>query len=486
MAQQKIFFMGIGGTGMASVAGLAHLKGFQVSGSDQNLYPPMSTMLEELGIPVLTPYGAGNIAKAEPDMVIVANALSKDHEEVLAAKEKNLPYKSFPQFLGEDILPGSHPIVVTGTHGKTTTSSLTAHLLLELGLDPSYFIGGLQKSTGRSFRLGQTGFFVLEGDEYDTAYFDKNSKFLHYRPEYLLLNNLEFDHADIFADLEAIKAQFLKLIALVKEPAKIVANIDDEGVRDLIRRAGIEAKVTRVSTELASDQPGPAVALTQMVAQGTKWRYDFTLAGHGTVSAQPELMGSHNGANMAMSLGLIHALTAKAELPSSFSQDTGLVSELAAGLESFAGVGRRLQCLASHNGIDVLEDFAHHPTSVDIVLGSLRAAYGQRRIIACFEPKNASSRRSIFMDRYGEAFKKADKVYIGVCPPDSRVAAADKMDTAKLAQMIGGGRAQSFAANEDLLAALKADTKSGDCIVFMSPGGFSHIHHQFAQWLIAN
>lgn len=484
MAQKKIFFMGIGGTGMASVAGLAHLKGFAVSGSDQNLYPPMSTMLEELGIPVLTPYDAGNIAKANPDMVIVANALSKDHSEVKAAMAANLPYKSFPQFLGEDILPGTHPIVVTGTHGKTTTSSLTAHLLLELGLDPSYFIGGLQKSTGRSFRLGETGYFVLEGDEYDTAYFDKNSKFLHYRPEYLLLNNLEFDHADIFADLEAIKAQFLKLIALVKSPEKIVANIDDEGVRDLIARAGIADKVTRVSTAPGSTQPNAAVALKEMVAEGTKWRYDFELAGLGAIAAKPDLMGSHNGANMAMSLGLIHAL--RLAEPGQKNLGEGLGDALVAGLASFAGVGRRLQCLASHNGIDVLEDFAHHPTSVDIVLGSLRAAYGGRRIIACFEPKNASSRRSIFMDRYSEAFKKADQVYIGVCPPDSRVAAEDKMDTAKLAQMIGADRARSFAANEELLASLKAEAKSGDCIVFMSPGGFSHIHHQFAEWLIAN
>lgn len=480
---KKIFFMGIGGTGMASVAGLAHLQGFEVSGSDQNLYPPMSTMLEELGIPVLTPYSASNIAQADPDMVIVANALSKDHQEVLAAKERGVPHKSFPQFLGEDILPGTHPIVVTGTHGKTTTSSLTAHLLLELGLDPSYFIGGLQKSTGRSFRLGKTGFFVLEGDEYDTAYFDKNSKFLHYRPEYLLLNNLEFDHADIFADLDAIKAQFLKLIALVKEPSKIVANLDDPHVVDIITKAGVADAVTGVSTSVRSSQggssaPGCTVSLEEMVADGAKWRYRFSF-GDAVIDAKPDLMGSHNGANMAMALGLLHALGHHAQRK--FSE-----AELVAALESFAGVGRRLQCLASHNGIDVLEDFAHHPTSVDIVLGSLRTAYPGRRIVACFEPKNASSRRNIFMERYSAAFKQADKVHIGVCPPDKRVAESDKMDTAKLAQMIGPDRATSYAANEDLLRALQAESTSGDCIVFMSPGGFSHIHHQFAEWLIAN
>ena len=241
--------MGIAGTGMASAAGLLKTAGFNICGSDHQVYPPMSDMLKSLKINYSTPYSQENLIREKPDLVVVANCLSRGHEELEFMMSQNIPYTSFPKLIGERFLSKSHSIVVSGTHGKTTTSSLMAYFLKELDEDPSFLIGGIPRNFTHSFRLGRSPLFVIEGDEYDTAFFDKNSKFLHYAPKTLILNNLEFDHADIFASIEDIENEFTKLINLVPYKKGIIANIDDPGVFKLLKKLDILDKVTSVSTK---------------------------------------------------------------------------------------------------------------------------------------------------------------------------------------------------------------------------------------------
>lgn len=481
MAKQKVYFLGIGGTGMATVAGLAIEFGYEVFGSDQNLYPPMSTMLEDMKIPVFTPYDANNLNKVNPDLAVITNAVSKDHAEVKKIMEKNIPFMSFPQFLEENILPEKSTIVVTGTHGKTTTSSLIAHVLGALKTSPSYFIGGLQKSTNRSFLKGEGNLFILEGDEYDTAFFDKNSKFLHYLPEYLLLNNLEFDHADIFSDLEAIKKQFLSLITLVKDPSKIIANVDDDDVVDLLKRSETFDKAIKVSTRGITKDAD--VSLTEIGPMDDKpdiWRYRVFTENFGELVIESSLVGAHNGANICQAIGVLNRLKSEPEYK---KLDARHVENAFA---SFAGVERRLQKLYEGKGITVIEDFAHHPTAVNLVLESFKKTHPNHKITACFEPKNATSRRNIFISKYAQAFQKADRVLIGACPEDKRILESERMNTSKLAEAIGEKKATSFEKNEDLLEHLKQSVGENECVVFMSAGSFSDIHKQYVQWLIAN
>jgi UDP-N-acetylmuramate: L-alanyl-gamma-D-glutamyl-meso-diaminopimelate ligase len=243
-----IYFMGIGGTGMAAVAGLCQEAGFRVIGSDNAMYPPMSTMLEELKIPVKTPYSAENFTSEKPDLVVVANALSRGHVELEALLRSGVPYTSFPKLTGDEFLSKRVGVVVTGTHGKTTTSSLTAHVLNELGEDPGFVIGGIPHNFPRSFRLGRGKTFVIEGDEYDTAFFDKGPKFLHYHPHHLIINNIEYDHADIYASVEAIEAQFDAVAQLVPGDGSIMANWDDPRVKNIFNRIKPKARLIKVST----------------------------------------------------------------------------------------------------------------------------------------------------------------------------------------------------------------------------------------------
>lgn len=475
--QKHIYFLGIGGTGMAATAGLAQEAGFKVTGSDSNLYPPMSTMLEELGIPVHTPYKSENIDIDKPDLVVIANALSRGHDELESALAQHLPYTSFPAFIGDYLLPERQSIVVAGTHGKTTTCSLLAHVLEELGHDPSFMIGGIPRNFPRSFKLGKGPYMVLEGDEYDTAFFDKNSKFLHYRPEYLILNNLEFDHADIFKDLAAIEKQFEALIKLVKDPKNIIANIDDPNLSRLLNKMGLLDCVTKVSvyghTPLEKvDYRLESASPAEQKDTTIQWNIIIESKASGIQRVTSKLAGQHNAANICQVLALTERI----------HQVKPSKTNIAHAFASFAGVARRLDHLGSANGIDVYEDFAHHPTAVKQVIQGVRKSFPNRRLLVAFEPKNASSRRNIFHSEYISSLSLADEVFIGPAPLDKRVEVSERMDVQRLASDIGQS-GHGFNSNEELLEAIAKHAKTGDVIVFMSSGSFSGVQHKLVDKL---
>ncbi len=475
-----VYFMGIGGTGMASVAGLAQEAGYQLIGSDANIYPPMSTMLEELKIPVLTPYAAANVTERRPALVVVANALSRQHVEIDALIQAGIPYTSFPAFLGHYFLEQRKTVVIAGTHGKTTTSSIMAHMLTQLGWDPGYLIGGIPRTLPRSFALGKGPLFVIEGDEYDTAFFDKNSKFLHYRPRYVILNNIEFDHADIFANLEAIEAQFAHLLRLVPSPELIIANVDDPGVVKLLRQLNLLNKVTAVATRGLAEKA--QVSLLELNApRGDKdqsWQLTVKTPDGKKHSFASDLAGPHNAANICQVIACLWRIKEQGDAPSSAFTFESLREPIA----SFTGVKRRLDRLSSSAGVEVFEDFAHHPTAVKAVIESLRTLYPKKRLIVAFEPKNATSRRNIFVKEFAASLGLADRVLIGPCAIDQRIPNEQRMNTDDMVRLIGE-RAQAFADNEALLESLVTQAKPNDTIVFMSSGSFSGIQYRIGERL---
>lgn len=469
-AGDSIYFMGIGGTGMAAVAGLCQQAGLKVSGSDQKLYPPTSTMLEELGIDVSSPYAEENLP-ADADMVVVANVLSRGHVEIEKLLSSEKPYTSFAKLLGERFLSERTPVVVAGTHGKTTTCSLTAHLLESLGKEPGFFIGGLPRNFSQGFRLGKGEYFVVEGDEYDTAFFDKGPKFLHYRPRYLIVNNIEFDHADIYKDVEAIKAQFGKLIDLVEDKKNIIANVDDKNVEALLREKGLYDQVTKVSTlgscgdasfrtvEIQNSKTSPALTVIS---------YDTPF---GPLEVETSLSGAHNAGNILQAVAFAWLIE-----PSLSTR------ELRAAFKSFLGVKRRLDLLADVNGIEVYEDFAHHPTAMQMVIDGFRKKHPEKRLLVCSEWRSAIQRRNVMLEDYASVLKAPDRVFLGELFVDKRIPDADRMDIGKLRNKIGGS-AESFETNADLLAALRAEVKEGDAVIFMSSGSFSGIQYEFSESL---
>ncbi len=478
---KKIYFMGIAGTGMAAVAGLFQEAGATVVGSDQEIYPPMSTMLEELKINVWSPYAAGNIIAEEPDLVVVANALSRGNPEIEHVLSNNIAYTSFPKLMGEEILQQRDSIVVTGTHGKTTTTSLLTHMLEQLGEQPGFLIGGLPRNFPRSFRLGAGKPFVVEGDEYDTAFFDKGPKFLHYRPKFLILNNLEFDHADIYKNVEEIEAQFAKVIKLVAEPKHIIANVDDPGIARVLKSLGMETKVTRVST-LGKNQENTDVWLASSSPAKSstglpEWLAVFGSKSLGEIPVQTGLTGEHNMANIAMVLACLEAMKGVEALRSPLS-----AQRLGECLRSFLGVRRRLDMLGSIEGIDVFEDFAHHPTAIKTVINGFRKTYPHRRLLVAFEPRNATSRRNVFQKEFAASLALADLVFIGKCPVDQRIPADQRMNTEEMRGKIGN-KARAFADNTELLEALVQEARPGDSILFMSSSSFSGIQHQLCTHL---
>jgi UDP-N-acetylmuramate: L-alanyl-gamma-D-glutamyl-meso-diaminopimelate ligase len=472
--KKKVYFMGIAGTGMASTAGLALQAGWQVSGSDANVYPPMSDMLNELNISVATPYDAKNLKVASPDLVIVANVLSKNHVEVQELLAEGIPYTSYPEFLGTHFLSKRHSVVVSGTHGKTTTSSLLTHILRELGEAPGYMIGGIPKAFKKSFDLGNKPAFVIEGDEYDTAFFDKESKFLHYHPKHLILNNIEFDHADIFNSIEDIYKMFEKLLVKVSHPSQIIANIDDPGVIEVLKRTGLTHQVTSVSAWGKNVAAPYRVLQTRVVeARGESqiWEVALTTKRWGDVTCKTTLSGDYNAANLCQ---IIACLDSMMNCKVIATQDFEAIEK---AVFSFQNVKRRLDHLGTINDVIVMEDFAHHPTAVKLLIESLKRNFPNRRLIAAFEPRNATSRRKIFERQYADVLSKADIALIGACPEDLRIPLDERMNTKNIAAAIGSS-AHSFSKNEDLQAWLLSHLQPADLLVFMSSGSFSGIQHQ--------
>ena len=465
-AVRTIHLMGICGTGVGALAGMLQAQGYAVSGSDQQVYPPMSDFLASLGIPVASGYGPENLAH-RPDLVIVGNVITRVNPEAEALASLAIPYLSMPQALGLFFLAGKESLVVCGTHGKTTTSSLLATMLHYLGLDPGFMIGGLVQEFGRNFKIGHGPHFVVEGDEYDTAFFDKGPKFLHYQPQVAIITSIEFDHADIYADLEAVKASFRRLVAIMPPAGCLMANLDDPVVAEICREA-------KCPVQGYGEGAGRAWTLDDLDirADGTR----FTALRDGRVFGQfmTRMPGRHNAMN---ALAVIAVL----------ARSGCSAAAIAEHLPRFPGVRRRQEVRGEVRGITVIDDFAHHPTAVRETLAALKAAYPGRRLVAVFEPRTNSSRRKVFQDDYVQVFDQADRVLIKEPQPLATLAEEMRFSGAQLGRdlLSRGCMARCFADTGEIIGTLVDEAQPGDVIAIMSNGGFDNIHTRLLEALVA-
>jgi UDP-N-acetylmuramate: L-alanyl-gamma-D-glutamyl-meso-diaminopimelate ligase len=451
-AVRRIHLVGIAGTGMGAFAGMLKRAGYAVTGSDQNVFPPMSDMLAAWGIPVLTPYAPANLDAAAPDLVIIGNVLRRENPEAAAVRDRRLPQMSFPAALGALFLRDRHPVVVVGTHGKTTTSALLGHVLATAGRDPSFLVGGVALNGGANYRLGAGPHFVVEGDEYDTAYFDKGPKFLHYRPRTAILTSIEFDHADIYRDLAHYTSAFERFAALLPPDGLLaVSAAYPDAVR--IARSGRARVVTY--------GPGGDCAADGLVLGPAGARFGVVEGGRVLGEATLPLGGAHNVEN---ALGVIAAARA-----------LGLrFDEIAPGLATFAGVRRRQEVRAEAGGVTVVDDFAHHPTAVRETVAAIRSRFPGRRLWAVFEPRSNTSRRNIHQEEYARAFAGAGRVSLKVPEPHDKVPADQRLDVGRLCAALQAHAIEaSMAAEVDgLVAEVAAGARPGDVVLAMSNGAF--------------
>ncbi len=460
---KNIYLIGICGTGVGALAGLLKAQGHDVRGSDVHAYPPMSDKLREWGVPVLEGFDATHLAP-RPDLVIIGNVVRASNVEAVAVREQGIPHMSMPQAIAEFGIGQKHSIVIAGTHGKTTTSALTAHVLMHAGRDPGYLVGGALVGYSESFRAGTGDFFVIEGDEYDTAYFDKGPKFLHYRARTAVITSLEFDHADIFADIAAVEKAFAGLVSTVPADGHFVVWHGAERARRLIREG---AKTTRVTTYATRKSEGANLWLESFTSGPRGLTFTPVYEGKSLGEMTLPLWGEFSAANV---LAVIGAL-----------RDAGLTAdELRAGFASFAGVRRRLELRAEPGGVAIVDDFAHHPTAVDVTLEAARTRWPGRRIWALFEPRSATSRRNVFQREFVPAFAKADRVIIGSHERLSEIAAAERFDPQQLAHdIMARGVAARFVEDVDAIADIvAAEAKAGDVVMVFSNGAFGGLHEK--------
>ncbi|MCL1926392.1 MAG: UDP-N-acetylmuramate--L-alanine ligase [Syntrophorhabdaceae bacterium] len=464
------------GVGMASLAGMLQNKGFRVTGSDANVYPPMSTQLENLGIRLASPYAAENIP-ADTEMVVVGNAISRGNPEAEEAIRRGLPILSMPQAVAEYFIRDLSSIVVTGTHGKTTASSLCAWSLFALGDDPSFLIGGVPKNFPVSYRVGNGSRFVIEGDEYDTAYFDKGPKFLHYRPKVVLLTSIEFDHADIYKDLPHVRESFRKLVDIIPPDGLLVACAD---YPDVVRVAsGARCPVVYYSTkaddfenhnaDIAVGRETWSVRVTGESVGMTSFRVGRDGRSFGFRLPLP---GLHNAANAA---GVALVLM---RLGFPFSR-------IADAFERFAGVRRRQEVVGEFRGVLLIDDFAHHPTAVRETIRAVRARYADRRIIAVFEPRSNTSRRRLFQQRFTEAFAEADSVIVAGVFSADKIPEDERLSPEEIAAGLRGmGRsAECIQEVDGIVSHIAVNCGKGDLVLLMSNGGFGGIRDKLREAL---
>lgn len=458
MRELSLHLMGICGAGMGSFAGLLQAAGHRVRGSDAQAYPPMSEKLAAWGIEVRRGYHPDNL---EPpvDQVIVGNVIRRTNPEARALLERKIPYTSFPAALSEMFLARRHSVVVTGTHGKTTIASMLAWLLHTAGLDPSMLVGGVVEGFGEGFRLGSGEHFVVEGDEYDTAFFDKGPKFLHYRPRTAIVTSLEYDHADIYDSVEAIETRFRDFVALVPKDGQIYACASAPRAMERAALADSQVQTYTARPNCRADWTAQDI---QHEPNGVRFSVSHHRARVGRFFLP--MSGVHNVENalaaIAVALGL-----------------GSTVAETQKGLESYRGVKRRQTVRAEINGIRIIDDFAHHPTAVRETLAGLRARFAQGRLFAVFEPRSATSSRKVFQNDFARAFADASEVLIAqVGRPD--LAAAERLDTGALARDIErqGTPARFIPTADEIVAYLVERARPGDTLVFMSNGAFSDIH----------
>ncbi len=456
---RAIHIMGICGTGMAAMAGMLQEQGFVISGSDENVYPPMSDFLAARNIEVMSGYSADNLL-SHPDLVIVGNVIRATNPEAVALAEMNIPYVSMPQALAHFFLKDKSPLVVAGTHGKTTTSSLLATTLYHLGSDPGFMIGGIVEKFSANFRLGEGEYFVIEGDEYDTAFFNKVSKFLHYQPKYAIVTSVEFDHADIFADLKEIKDSFRKFISLIPSDGFVLVYGDDPVVKDVVADAVCPVYTYGTSSDCTYrllDMKVAGLATRFTMAKNNKSMGEFNLA----------LPGQHNALNCMAVIGLLDQLS----FPS---------SSVSSAISLFSGVKRRQQVRGEVSGVMVVDDFAHHPTAVRETVKALKLAWPERRLLVVFEPRTNSSRRKVFQKQYESAFSQADMVIVRQHVPLSDIDINEQFSSSLLVDSLSGQgkEAYCFADTDSIIDFLITETLPGDVVAILSNGGFDDIHNR--------
>jgi UDP-N-acetylmuramate: L-alanyl-gamma-D-glutamyl-meso-diaminopimelate ligase len=461
--------IGICGTAMASLAGMLQAGGHQVTGSDANVYPPMSTMLESLGIPVFENYRPEHL-KSTPDCVIVGNAIPRGNPEVEETLNRKLLYRSQAEVVKEEFIRGRRSLVVAGTHGKTTTTSIAAWVIDQGGLNPTFLIGGVAQNFGSSFRVTNSNYFVIEGDEYDTAYFDKGPKFMHYLPEIGIVNNIEFDHADIYPDLPAVKLAFRRFMNLVPSNGRLIVGWDNQTVRDVVGSFG-KKLFTNLETFGFTSEARWQVRDPQYGEQTSHFR----------VFRENELWGEFE----TPLLGDFNLLNCLAVIIA--ADAWGLNREsIAASLASFKNVRRRAEVRGEESGVTVIDDFAHHPTAVRETLHGLRRRYKDRRLIAVFEPRSWSSRLAVFQDQYANAFVSADYVVIAnVFDSQTATEKGQTLNTNKLIEDISKQEKPAFALPDAdaIVDHLLPELRSGDVVAVMSNGGFGGIHEKLLQGL---
>lgn len=461
---KRVYLIGICGTAMASLAGMLQQRGFEVAGSDEHIYPPMSTYLERLGIPVLEGYTKQHLETFRPEVVIIGNAAASTNVEAAATVELDLPYTSMPEAIHQLFIRGKHSIVVSGTHGKTTTTSLMAWLLEAAGRDPSMVVGGIPLNFNHNFKLGDGSEFVIEGDEYNTAFFDKGPKFLHYHANTLLLNNIEFDHADIYSDLGAIIEAFRAAVRQVAPEDVIVANGDDANVLSL--RGDAKARWLTFGFGRACDTFATDVEETPQGTtftawwEGAEWRRFHTT-----------LSGRHNVLNALACAAIARLRGVSAD-------------EIQKGLETFQGIKRRMEVRGVARGITVIDDFAHHPTAIATTVAGARRRYPGQRIWALFEPRSISSSRKEFEAGYIEAFHEADRVIVGPVFHRQRYETRYGLDKMMSVETIvdslkcDGIEAERIDDFDAIAARIAADGREGDVVLVMSSGAFGGVHER--------
>ncbi|MEZ4266298.1 MAG: Mur ligase family protein [Myxococcota bacterium] len=458
---KRVHVMGICGSAMGAFAGMLRASGYEVRGSDRGAYPPMSTTLAAMNVHIYEGYAASNLDWA-PDVVVVGNVVRPDFPEAVALRERGIPHCSLPQALAALYIRGRHSVVVTGTHGKTTTSSMAAWLLHEAGLDPGFMIGGVTANFQSNNRVGGDRVFVVEGDEYDTAYFDKGPKFLHYLPRTASVNNIEMDHADIFADVEAIEAAFTRFVRLLPADGRLVVPVDDPRARRVAESSPAPLWTVGIGAESGAD-----VYATDPQPDAEGVAFALCLPGQPPRPTRLSLWGDHNVRNALVASALAYAAGASAEA-------------IALALPGFKLPKKRQELRGTALDVPVIDDFAHHPTAIRETIRSVRTRYPGRRILALFEVESNTSRRKIFQDGFAEALGRADRVWF--CKPldkDDALPLAERLDMDGLIQSIRdvGTRTELIADTETLAQSVaEAAEPGGDVVLVMSGRDFHGIH----------
>jgi UDP-N-acetylmuramate: L-alanyl-gamma-D-glutamyl-meso-diaminopimelate ligase len=463
---RHIHLIGICGTAMASLAGMLKQRGYRVTGSDAAAYPPMSDFLAELGIPVAQPFAARNL-EPRPDLVVIGNAISRGNTELEHVLDQRIPFCSLPQLLHEEFLRGKEVLVVAGTHGKTTTTSMLAWIFHTAGMQPSFLIGGIAENFGSSFHVGQGKHFILEGDEYDTAFFDKGPKFLHYFPDAIILTSVEFDHADIYKDLDAVETAFKRLVNLIPQRGRIIAF--DGMAGDASESVSLERCISKAFCKVerygASTRSDWQITNVKFEAEKTSW--SVLHGARAWMDLEFPLAGEYNVWN--------------ATAAAAMAEGYGIAKEeIAAALKTFKSVKRRLEVKAQVNDITIIDDFAHHPTAIAGTLKALRSRYPGARLWAILEPRSNTLRRRVLQSDLARSLALADQVVVAAVFRSEAVPANERLELPELAAEIQqhGPPVRLLADADEIIETIASEMRSGDVVAILSNGGFGGIYEK--------